>query len=81
MIKIDYLCELFDNQLPLLYTLMQADVSDVFHVCVGEQLIGSINKVTDHWEQIGGREMPPEFIENLGNFIELKFPIVNCSNG
>jgi len=73
MVKIDYLCELFENQLPLLYTLMQADMSDVFHVCVGEQLIGTINKVKDGWEQIGGREMPDEFIGELGNFIESKY--------
>jgi hypothetical protein len=73
MVKIDYLCELFENQLPLLYTLMQADVSDVFYVCVGDQLIGTINKVTDGWEQIGGREMSDEFIEDIGNYIESKF--------
>ncbi len=73
MVKIDYLCELFENQLPLLYTLMQADVSDVFYVCVGDQLVGTINKVTNGWEQIGGRKMSEEFIGELGNFIEMQF--------
>lgn len=79
MVKIDYLCELFENQLPLLYTLMQADMSDVFYVCVGDQLIGTINKVKDGWEQIGGREMSEEFIGELGNVIErqCKFEYVN----
>ncbi|WP_131552561.1 hypothetical protein [Pedobacter frigiditerrae] len=70
MVKIDYLCELFENQLPLLYTLMQSDISDVFYVCVGDQLIGTINKVKDGWEQVGGREMPNEFIGELGSVIE-----------
>jgi len=74
MIKIDYLCEIFENQLPLLYTLFQADVNNVFYVCVGTQLIGTINKVTDGWEQIGGRKMPKALIEGVGNYIECKFP-------
>lgn len=70
MVKIDYLCELFENQLPHLYTLMQGDVSEVFYVCIGDQLVGTINKVTDGWEQIGGRLMSEEFIDNIGKFIE-----------
>lgn len=74
MVKIDYLCDLFENQLPLLYTLMQGDVSDVFYVCVGDRLVGTINKVTDGWQQINGREMPEAFIENIGNYIERKLP-------
>lgn len=73
MVKIDYLCELFDNQLPLLYTLFQADVTDVFYVCVGDQLIGTINRVTDGWQQINGREMPDAFIADIGNYIERTF--------
>lgn len=73
MVKIDYLCELFDNRLPLLYTLLQGDVSDVFYVCVGNQLVGTINKVTDGWEQIGGRQMSEAFIEDIGGFIEKQF--------
>lgn len=72
MVKIDYLCELFENQLPLLYTLFQADVADVFYVCVGDQLIGTINRVTTGWEQINGRQMPADFIANIGNYIEQK---------
>ena len=70
MVKIDYLCDLFENQLPHLYTLMQGDVSEVFYVCIGDQLVGTINKVTDGWEQIGGRLMPEEFIDEIGKFIE-----------
>lgn len=81
MVKIDYLCDLFENQLPLLYTvLQQGDVSDIFYVCVGDQLIGTINKVTDGWQQINGRQMPDEFINNLGSYIERQFastPYVN----
>jgi len=70
MVKIDYWCELFDNQLPHLYTLFQADVSEVFYICVGNQLVGTINKVTDGWQQIGGDRMPTKFIEELGRVIE-----------
>lgn len=73
MIKIDYLCELFENQLPLLYTLLQEEVSSVFYVCIGGQLVGTINRVTDGWEQIGGRKMSEEFITDIGNFIERQF--------
>jgi hypothetical protein len=80
MVKIDYLCELFENQLPLLYTLLQVDVSDVFYVCVGDQLVGTINKVTDGWEQIGGRQMSEEFIEEIGGFIERQFAIPQYAN-
>lgn len=81
MVKIDYLCEFFENQLPLLYTLMQAEMSDVFYVCVGDQLIGTINKVKDGWEQINGRQMPDEFIGELGHFIETKFQTLQCVEG
>ena len=70
MVKIDYLCELFENQLPHLYTLLQGDVSEVFYVCIGDQLVGTINKVTNGWEQIGGREMSEAFIDDIGKFIE-----------
>jgi len=73
MVKIDYLCELFENQLPHLYTLLQGDVSEVFYVCIGNQLVGTINKVTDGWEQIGGRKMSEEFIDDVGKFIECQF--------
>jgi hypothetical protein len=73
MVKIDYLCELFENQLPYLYTLLQVDVNDVFCVCIGDQLVGTIKKVTNGWEQIGGREMSNEFIEDIGKFIECRF--------
>lgn len=73
MVKIDYLCDVFENQLPLIYSLFQGDVKDVFYVCVGDQLIGTINRVTDGWQQINGREMPASFIADLGNYIERKF--------
>lgn len=73
MVKIDYLCELFENQLPLLYTLLQGDVKDVFYVCVGDQLVGTINKVTNGWEQIGGRKMSEEFVGEIGSYIERQF--------
>jgi hypothetical protein len=80
MVKIDYLCELFENQLPLLYTLLQGDVSDVFYVCVGDQLVGTINRVTDGWEQVGGRQMSEEFVEEIGSFIERQFAIPQYAN-
>ncbi|TKC10397.1 hypothetical protein FA048_09410 [Pedobacter polaris] len=70
MVKIDYLCDIFENQLPLLFTLLQGDVSEVFYICVGDQLVGTINKVTDGWEQIGGGKMPDEFISKIGKFID-----------
>ncbi|WP_216847219.1 hypothetical protein [Pedobacter boryungensis] len=73
MLKIDYLCEIFENQLPYLYTLLQVDVNDVFCVCIGDQLIGTIKKVTNGWEQIGGREMSNEFIDGVGKFLEHRF--------
>ncbi|MBB2145107.1 hypothetical protein GM921_06415 [Pedobacter sp. LMG 31464] len=80
MVKIDYLCELFDNQLPYLYTLLQLDVNDVFCVCIGDQLVGTIKKVTNGWEQIGGREMSNEFIADIGKFIECKFLNASLEN-
>jgi hypothetical protein len=80
MVKIDYLCELFDNQLPLLYTLLQGDAQDVFYVCVGNQLVGTINKVTDRWEQINGRQMSEKFIEDIGGVIERQFPVAQYAN-
>ena len=73
MIKMDYLCDIFDNQLPLLYTLMQGDVSEMFYVCVGDKWVGTINKVTNGWEQINGSKMPAEFVDRIGNFIECQF--------
>jgi len=80
MVKIDYLCELFENQLPYLYTLLQIDVNDVFCVCIGDQLVGTIKKVTNGWEQIGGREMSNEFIEDIGKFIERRFYTSNLES-
>lgn len=70
MVKIDYLCDIFENQLPLLFTLMQGDVSEVFYVCIGGHLVGTINRVTDGWEQMGGDKMSEEFIDNVGRFID-----------
>lgn len=73
MIKMDYLCDIFDNQLPLLYTLMQGEVSEMFYVCVGDKWLGTINKVTDGWEQINGSKMPTEFVNRIGSYIECKY--------
>lgn len=70
MVKIDYLCDIFENQLPLLFTLLQGDVSDMFYVTVGDQLVGTINKVTNGWEQIGGGKMSAEFVNKIGDFID-----------
>ncbi|RZL45150.1 MAG: hypothetical protein EOP00_18095 [Pedobacter sp.] len=72
MVKIDYFCDIFENQLPLLYTLLQGDVAEVFYVCVGDKLVGTINKVTDGWEQIGGGRMSEEFIDKIGEYIDDK---------
>lgn len=80
MVKIDYLCEFFENQLPLLYTLMQVDVSDVFYICVGDHLVGTINKVTNGWEQIGGQQLSQEFIEEIGGVIEKQFAVPQYAN-
>jgi hypothetical protein len=73
MVKIDYLCDIFDNQLPLLFTLMQGDSKEFFYICVGDQLVGTINKVTDGWEQIGGSKMSDEFINKIGEVIEHEY--------
>jgi len=70
MVKIDYLYDIFENQLPLLFTLLQGDAKEVFYICVGDQLVGTINKVTDGWEQIGGGKMSDEFIDKIGKVIE-----------
>ena len=80
MVKIDYLYDLFENQMPLLYTLLQSDVSEIFYVCVGDQLVGTINKVTDGWQQMNGREMSEEFIKDIGNYIERQFSTSNYVN-
>jgi hypothetical protein len=80
MVKIDYLCDLFENQMPLLYTLLQGDVSDIFYVCIGDQLVGTINKVTDGWQQMNGREMSEDFIKDIGNYIEHQFITPNYVN-
>lgn len=73
MVKIDYLYDIFENQLPLLFTLMQGDSKELFYICVGDQLVGTINKVTDGWEQIGGSKMSDEFINKMGEVIEHKY--------
>ena len=75
MVKIDYLCDIFENQLPLLFTLMQGDSKELFHVCVGNKLIGTINKVTDGcgWQQIGGSKMSDDFINKIGEVIEHEY--------
>ncbi|MES2447685.1 MAG: hypothetical protein V4546_10930 [Bacteroidota bacterium] len=70
MVKIDYLYDIFENQLPLLFTLMQGDSKELFYICVGDQLVGTINKVTDGWQQIGGSKMSDEFINKMGEVIE-----------
>lgn len=80
MVKIDYWCELFENQLPLLYTLLQGEVSDMFYICVGDQLVGTINKVTNGWQQIGGRKLSEEFIDDIGNFIERQLAVPRYVN-
>jgi hypothetical protein len=73
MVKIDYLYDIFENQLPLLFTLMQGDSKELFYICVGDQLVGTINKVTDGWEQIGGSKMSEEFINKMGEVIEHEY--------
>ncbi len=70
MVKLDYLCELFEDQLPHIYTLLQADAAEMFYICTGGHLVGTINKVTDGWQQINGWQMSDEFIEDIGKFIE-----------
>ena len=77
MVKIDYLYDIFENQLPLLFTLLQGDAKEVFYVCVGDQLVGTINKVTDGWEQIGGSKMSNEFIDKIGKVIEHEYLSTN----
>ena len=77
MVKIDYLYDIFENQLPLLFTLLQGDAKEVFYVCVGDQLVGTINKVTDGWEQIGGSKMSNEFIDKSGKVIEHEYLSAN----
>lgn len=77
MVKIDYLYDIFENQLPLLFTLLQGDAKEVFYVCVGDQLVGTINKVTDGWEQIGGSKMSNEFIDKIGKVIEHEYLSAN----
>ena len=73
MVKIDYLYDIFENQLPLLFTLMQGDSKELFYICVGDQLVGTINKVTDGWQQIGGSKMSDEFISKMGEVIEHEY--------
>lgn len=77
MVRIDYLYDIFENQLPLLFTLLQGDAKEVFYVCVGDQLVGTINKVTDGWEQIGGSKMSNEFIDKIGKVIEHEYLSAN----
>lgn len=73
MVKIDYLYDIFENQLPLLFTLLQGDSKELFYICVGDQLVGTINKVADGWEQIGGSKMSDEFISKMGEVIEHEY--------
>lgn len=77
MVKIDYLYDIFENQLPLLFTLMQGDSKELFYICVGDQLVGTINKVTDGWQQIGGSKMSDEFINKMGEVIEHECLVTN----
>ena len=49
---------------------MQGDSKELFYICVGDQLVGTINKVTDGWQQIGGSKMSDEFINKMGEVIE-----------
>ncbi|RZL38360.1 MAG: hypothetical protein EOO96_03060 [Pedobacter sp.] len=77
MVKIDYLYDIFENQLPLLFTLMQGDTKELFYICVGDQLVGTINKVTDGWQQIGGSKMSDEFINKMGEVIEHEYLATN----
>lgn len=81
MVKIDYLCDIFENQLPLLFTLMQGDVAEVFYVCIGDHLVGTINRVTGGWEQMGGDKMSEEFIDNVGRFIDDEYLSTALHNG
>lgn len=74
MIKINYWCGLFDNHLPHLFTLCKGDLDGFFYICVGPKLVAVIDKVKDNWQQISGDEMPDEFIEHFGKFIDGELP-------
>lgn len=70
MVKIDYRSGLLDNHLPHLFTLLKGDLDGFFYICVGAKLIAIIDKMKDGWKQIGGDEMPTEFVEHMGRVIE-----------
>ena len=80
MVKLDYLCELFENQLPHIYTLLQSDASEMFYICAGDHLVGTINRVKDGWQQINGWQMSNELIEDIGKFIEQQALLKSCDD-
>jgi hypothetical protein len=72
MVKIDYTSALLGNHLPHLFTLLKGDLDGLFYICVGPKLIAIIDKMKDGWQQIGGDEVPAEFVAHMGKVIEDK---------
>ena len=70
MVKMEYTSDLLDHYLPHLFTLIQGDLDGFFYISVGQKLIAIIDRMKEGWKQIGGDEMPAEFVAHMGKIIE-----------
>lgn len=68
MIELKYPCEIFNT--PITYTITQQYPNSVYYIYHNTTAIGSIKKLNDTWEQIGGREMGETLTLNIGTFID-----------
>lgn len=71
MKEFKYWCDLFDDQLPQLFTLCKNESEDLFYICSGLNFVATIHQKNHHWQQVGGEEMPKKIIIEIGNFLEI----------
>lgn len=67
MIDMGYTCEVAGVEVT--YTIKKSQVATNFHIFHVNTLIGIINKGAKGWEQVSGRDMGDEIINNLGELI------------
>jgi hypothetical protein len=72
MLKMTYWCDVFGDQLPQPFTLLNNEVEEVVYIYSGFTFVGAIHHNHYNWQQIGGEEMPKKIIEEIGLYIQRK---------